>query len=245
MAIKILILEDEFELAENISDYLNQNGYNVVGIVQNEKEFNRIIENISIDIVLIDILLKGTLKGLEIAETIKEKFPYCGIIFTTAISSKDVLDKISNTDFHGYILKPFSLKSLESLIYLTAKKQGLTNETKVINKINNLISIREKGRIKLIQQDEIHYVKAEGIYLKIFTESQTYYVRELIKSIEPKLNPEYFIRVQKSYIINLKKVTSFNSRICQVLNQEITIKRGLYKELINKFSKINKIFIKQ
>jgi DNA-binding LytR/AlgR family response regulator len=245
MAIKILILEDEFELAENISDYLNQNGYNVVGIVQNETEFFRIIEDVLVDIVLVDILLKGTSKGFEIAETLKEKFPDCGIIFTTAISSRDMLDKISTTDYHGYILKPFSLKSLESLIYLTAKKQGLTNDVKEQNKTNNLISIREKGKIKLIQQDKIHYIKAEGTYLRIFTDSDTYYVRELIKSMESKLNAEYFIRVQKSYIINLKKVTSFNSKICQVLNQEITIKRGLYKELIEKFSKINKVINKQ
>lgn len=240
MGVKILVLEDEFELAENISDYLNQHGYDVIGIVQNEKEVFEQIKKTTTDIVLVDILLKGTLKGLEIASTIKERYPNCGIVFTTALSSKEILDKISDTNYHGYLMKPFSLKSLESLLYLTVKKLGLINEIEKRNKTEKIISIRENGRIKLIQENEIHLIKAEGLYLRIYTEKNTYYIRELMKNFQPKLNNDTFIRVQKSYIINMRKVMSFNSRTCIVLNQEITLKRGLYKELVDKFSELNR-----
>jgi DNA-binding LytR/AlgR family response regulator len=239
MAIKILVVEDEFELAENISDYLNQNGYDVIGIEQNEKEIFESIKKNLVDIVLVDIMLKGTQKGLEIAELIRGKFPNCGIVFTTALSSKEVLDRVSDTNYQGYLMKPFSLKSLDSMLYLTGKKLGLISEIEKKDKTKKLISIRENGRIKLINEDEIHFIKAEGFYLRIFTENKVYYTRELMKIFYPKLSSETFIRIQKSYIINMKKVVSFNSKNCLVLNQEITIRRGIYKELIEKISRLN------
>lgn len=112
MSLKVLIIEDELDLAENISEYLVQNGYNVVGIIPSAENVPAFLEKQSADLFLIDIMLKGNIKGIEIASIIRNKFPKCGIVFTTALSGKSVLDKISDTLYDGYLLKPFSLKSL-------------------------------------------------------------------------------------------------------------------------------------
>ena len=232
MSLKVLIIEDEIDLAENISEYLVQHGYEVVGIIPAAEDVPRFIATHSADLFLVDIMLKGNVKGIEIATVLREKFPKSGILFTTALSGKGVLDKISYTLYDGYLLKPFSLKSLESTLYLISKKLEKPSESQKSGQKRNLLPIRDKGKIILLDENDIHYIKAEGLYLRIFTENKVFLIRELLKTFLPKLSSEKFLRIHKSYVVNLSKVKYLNSKECNVLNQVIPIRRGFYKDFL-------------
>lgn len=232
MSLKVLIIEDEIDLAENISEYLIQHGYDVVGIIPTAEDVPDFIAKNDIDLFLIDIMLKGNVKGIDIATVIREKFPKCGILFTTALSGKSVLDKISDTLYDGYLLKPFSLKSLESTLYLISKKLEKPEESGQAGQKRNLLPIRDKGKIILLDENDIQYVKAEGLYLRIFTDNKIFLIRELLKTFLPKLNPEKFLRIHKSYVVNLGRVKDLNSKECNVSNQIIPIRRGFYKDFL-------------
>ncbi len=232
MSLKVLIIEDELDLAENTAEYLIQHGYNVVGVVQSAEVIPEFIEEKEIDLFLVDIMLKGTVRGIDIASYIREKFPKSGILFTTALSGKDILDKISATLYDGYLLKPFSLKSLESTLYLIARKIENPEENQKSSPNRHLIPIRDKGKITLLDENEIHFIKAEGLYLKIFTENKVYLIRDLLKTFLPKLGPDKFLRIHKTYVVNLKKVKDLNSKECNVLNQTIPIRRGFSKDFL-------------
>jgi DNA-binding LytR/AlgR family response regulator len=232
MSLKVLIIEDEIDLAENISEYLIQHGYDVIGIIPTAEDVPDFIAKNDVDLFLIDIMLKGNVKGIDIAAVIRERFPKCGILFTTALSGKGVLDKISDTLYDGYLLKPFSLKSLESTLYLISKKLEKPDETGKAGQKRNLLPIRDKGKIILLDENDIYYVKAEGLYLRIFTDNKIFLIRELLKTFLPKLNPEKFLRIHKSYVVNLSKVKDLNSKECNVMNQVIPIRRGFYKDFL-------------
>ena len=232
MSLKVLIIEDELDLAENIAEYLIQHGYDVVGIIPSAEDVPEFIETNEVDLFLVDIMLKGNVKGIEIATTLRQKFPKCGILFTTALSGKVVLDKISSTLYDGYLLKPFSLKSLESTLYLISKKLEKPDSIEKPGQKRNLLPIRDKGKIILLDEDDIYYVKAEGIYLKVFTENKSFLIRELLKTFLPKLNEEKFLRIHKSYVVNLKRVKDLTSKECTILNQQLPIRRGFYKEFL-------------
>jgi two-component system, LytTR family, response regulator LytT len=232
MSLKVLIIEDEIDLAENISEYLIQHGYDVVGIIPSAEHVAEFLNNQTADLFLIDIMLKGNVKGIDIARFIRQKLPKCGIIFTTAMSGKSVLDKISDTIYDAYLLKPFSLKSLESSLYLISKKLEKPEEAENQGKKRNLLPIRDKGKIMLLDENEIHYIKAEGLYLRLFTETKNYLIRDLLKTFLPKLSQEKFLRIHKSYVVNLSKVRDLNSKECNILNQMIPIRRGYYKDFL-------------
>jgi DNA-binding LytR/AlgR family response regulator len=232
MSLKVLIIEDEIDLAENISEYLIQHGYDVIGIIPTAEDVPDFIAKNDVDLFLIDIMLKGNVKGIDIAAVIRERFPKCGILFTTALSGKGVLDKISDTLYDGYLLKPFSLKSLESTLYLISKKLEKPDETGKAGQKRNLLPIRDKGKIILLDENDIYYVKAEGLYLRIFTDNKIFLIRELLKTFLPKLNTEKFLRIHKSYVVNLSKVKDLNSKECNVMNQVIPIRRGFYKDFL-------------
>lgn len=232
MSLKVLIIEDEIDLAENISEYLTQQGYDVVGIIPTAEDVPDFLAKNDIDLFLVDIMLKGNVKGIDIAAQIREKFPKCGILFTTALSGKSVLDKISDTLYDGYLLKPFSLKSLESTLYLISKKLEKPDEPVKAGAKRNLLPIRDKGKIILLDENDIQFIKAEGLYLRIFTDNKVFLIRELLKTFLPKLNPEKFLRIHKSYLVNLSRVKDINSKECNVNNQLIPIRRGFYKEFL-------------
>jgi len=233
MSLKVLIIEDEMDLAENISEYLIQNGYDVLGIVAAAEDIADFIAKNHVDLFLVDIMLKGKDKGIEIVDIVREKFPMCGILYTTALSGKGVLDKISNTLYDGYLLKPFSLKSLESTLYLISKKLEKPQETENSGQKRNLLPIRDKGKIILLDENDIHFIKAEGLYLRVFTENKIFLIRELLKTFFPKLTQEKFLRIHKSYIVNLSKVKDLNSKECSINNQNIPIRRGFYKDFLS------------
>jgi DNA-binding LytR/AlgR family response regulator len=238
MGLKIVIIEDEVELAENISEYLIQQGYEVIAIFSNEDEVNSLDPDETIDIFLVDIKLNGNSSGLDIAVTLKEKYPKCKIVYSTALSNKSVLDGISRTVYDGYLLKPFSLKSLESLLYLIAQKHvedlgGRETEGK-----RRIIPIKFRRKIILLDQNEILFVKSEGYSINIFTEKDVFKLRELLKDFHCKLDQKKFMRIQKSFLVNLGKIKDINYKNCLIAKEVIPIKRGIYKEIISRIEKL-------
>jgi len=121
---------------------------------------------------------------------------------------------------------------LESTLYLISKKLEKPEETGKSGQKRNLLPIRDKGKIILLDENDIQYVKAEGLYLRIFTDNKIFLIRELLKTFLPKLNPEKFLRIHKSYVVNLSKVKDLNSKECNIMGQIIPIRRGFYKDFL-------------
>jgi CheY-like chemotaxis protein len=91
---RILIVEDEEELASNISEILLNIGYEVAGIVTNAYDALEFLEGNTIDLVLMDILIKGDVDGIDLAYRIREKYDL-PIVFSTAYSGTEFLERIS------------------------------------------------------------------------------------------------------------------------------------------------------
>ncbi len=120
----ILIAEDELLVAEDMSDIIKEFGYDVLGIVPTGEEvINKSIE-LSPDLVLMDIKLKGSIDGIQAAEYIHSelKIP---VIFVTAFSNETTLNLAKNTTPYGFILKPFREKVLLSVIEISLYKSEI------------------------------------------------------------------------------------------------------------------------
>ncbi len=113
-----------------------------------------------------------------------------------------------------------------STIYLVLNK-AVTGDVK-----SDMIKIRFKGRIIPFDQDAILYVESSGLYSVIHAENQKYVVRGLLKEIYSELNQAIFFRVHKSYVINLKEVTSISSKECMVRDIRIPLRRGVFRTLL-------------
>ncbi len=113
--IKILIVEDESLIALNIQDKLTELGYDAHMIADNGSDAIKYAGELMPDIILMDILLKGDMDGIEAAEKILELYNITSI-FLTAYNSRSTMERISKFSHSGFLLKPFDDSRLQETI---------------------------------------------------------------------------------------------------------------------------------
>jgi CheY-like chemotaxis protein len=113
--IKILIVEDESLIALNIQDKLTELGYDAPMIADNGPDAIKYAGDLMPDIVLMDILLKGDMDGIEATEKIMELYNIPSV-FLTAYNSPSTMERISKFSHSGFLLKPFDDSKLQDTI---------------------------------------------------------------------------------------------------------------------------------
>jgi CheY-like chemotaxis protein len=113
MSVKsIMVVEDENIIALDIKNRLRLLGYNITAVVSNGEEAIRIAHELKPDLVLMDIVLRGTLDGVETAEKIIQD-TNIPIIFLSSFSDEDTLRKAGQISHYGYLIKPFNESELK------------------------------------------------------------------------------------------------------------------------------------
>ena len=112
---RILIVEDEHIVAIGIKRMLKDLGYTVTGVASSGEDAIVKAESTFPDVVLMDIMLKGDMDGVKAAKEIKEKFDI-PVVYLTAYSNNEILERAKTTEPLGYIIKPFDEKDLYSNI---------------------------------------------------------------------------------------------------------------------------------
>lgn len=112
---RVLIVEDESIIAFDIQDQLNSLGYEVIGSVGSGQEAIRVAEDTRPALILMDIMLKGDMDGVEAAEEIHSKVK-CPVVFLSAYSDDDTLSRAQRSGPFGYLIKPFKRQDLHAAI---------------------------------------------------------------------------------------------------------------------------------
>jgi DNA-binding NtrC family response regulator len=107
---KILIVEDEFIVANDLSLMLRRAGYNVCGIADSVPEARDIVSREKPDLVLLDIQLKGRLTGIDLAQELHEQ--QIAFVYLSALSSQSILESAKATQPYGFLVKPFREKDI-------------------------------------------------------------------------------------------------------------------------------------
>jgi PAS domain S-box-containing protein len=115
MRARILIVEDEILLAEDLAWSLESLGYEITGRVSSAGNALQIVEESNPDLVIIDINLESEIDGIEAAVRIRSRFD-TPVVYLTGYAEKDVLERAKVTEPYGYLAKPVSLMELRSTI---------------------------------------------------------------------------------------------------------------------------------
>lgn len=236
----IVLVEDDPNLAANLEDMLDLYGYEVPGILDNAETAFQIIIQLRPDLILLDIQLKGEKSGIQLAEELRA-LTNIPIVFLTGSTGIDVVRKIKHLKPEGIITKPFTAEGLITNIELALEVFALRAiDTRISNEHKNQTEffIRENGWLKKINIQEITWIKTEGNYTHIFKANKQHTLRNTVKEVMEKLPVEQFIRIHKSYIVNIDKIEALNSSAVKIANHEIPIGRSYYQALLTKIPKL-------
>lgn len=125
----VLVVEDEDIIAKDIQNRLKGLGYAVCALVSSGEEAIKEAEETHPDLVLMDIILKGEMDGIEAAEQIRDRFNI-PVVYLTAYADDKTLQRAKITEPFGYILKPFEEKELYMAIEIALYKHKVEEELK-------------------------------------------------------------------------------------------------------------------
>ncbi len=238
-AIRVIIVEDEWIVSEEIKEMLKTNGFHVVGQAEDAVSAMNLLEEHTVDVALLDINIKGSEDGIALAKKIVADHQ-CAIIFVTAFYDQAFLDRAKVVKPSAYIVKPYQPKNLITAIEMAINNQAGSSAPPKSDSFlfSKSIFLRDNHRYKKLAMKDILYAKAVGSYTELHTENGKYTLSINLKTFNSKIDNEEnaeFFRVHRSFLVNLVKIDEFDGNRIFIGNEPIPISTNHKEELMAKF----------
>lgn len=240
----ILIVEDESIVAKDIQNSLKKLGYEVVGVCATGEDAIKNTEELKPDLILMDIMLKSEMSGIDAATQIREKFNI-PIIYLTAYADESTLNKAKVSEPYGYIIKPFKEidlhTSIEMAMYKHSKESVVKKERDFLYSVlenketKGILFVKSNSRLVKVKTSDIYFVEALKDYVVINTNNARYTIHSTMKDIEKKLPSNEFIRVHRSFIVRIDKIIAIEQpNLLLEEDKKLIPIGGSYKEELSK-----------
>ncbi len=215
--IRTLITDDEPLARDRIKRYLrDENDIAVIGECGNGADAVAFIKKERPDLVFLDIQMPEK-TGFDVVRTLKpNELPT--IIFVTAYDQY----ALQAFEVHAidYLLKPFTRDRIKRAVErarqhveirqrsdasddrIAALIAGLRSERKYLERL----MVKTNGRVVFVKTKDIYWIEASGNYLKLHVGRESHMIRETMSSVEAKLDPERFLRIHRSAVVNLDRI---------------------------------------
>lgn len=243
--IKLLIVEDDMIIGAKISMQLTNLQYEVTGLVPRGEEAIKHISEYPPDIVLLDINLKGTLDGIETAKAM-QKIADIPIIYVTANTDEATFNRAKETRPFAFISKPIKNLDLQRAIELTISRMAELKTPKEEHEpsedipfvMNDRIFVKHKEKMVKLYIEDILYIEAERNYSRIFTKTKEFILATTLKIMEEKLPTRSFIRVHRSYLVNLAQIDEVSENHVIINGKAVPLSNALREDLLRRIQTI-------
>jgi DNA-binding LytR/AlgR family response regulator len=243
--VRILIVEDEMIIGAKISMQLANLGYEVSGLLSKGEDVPYHVSENSPDIVLLDINLKGSMDGIETAKLLAAQ-GNIPIIFLTANSDEATFNRAKAVKPAAFISKPFKQLDLQRAIELTISRfegkpiptgnpeNGMDAPSSFLN---DRMFVRHKDRMVKIMFDDVLFIEAVRNYSRIITRNNEFLLSITLKVIEDKLPELVFVRIHRTYLVNITMIDEVGENHVIIGQREIPMSGGLKDNLLQRITK--------
>jgi two-component system, LytTR family, response regulator LytT len=240
MPINILVTEDESIVRKDIERCLGNLGYNVIASADNGEDAISLAMKHKPDLALMDIMIKGDMNGIAAAEEIKRNMDI-PVVFLTAYADESTLNEAKMAEPHGYILKPFKDVDIQTAIEMALHKHGkereIKQETDFLRSLtehkedSDVIFVKNRSRLVRVKNEDLLFVEALKDYVVVHTRTESYTIHSTMKDVETKLVGSDFLRVHRSFIVNIDAIQSIKYAMISIegMDKEIPV-GGSYKD---------------
>ena len=218
MAKRILVVDDEKPARSKVIRFLRKCDPDCEAVeAANGSEAIAHLENQSFDAVFLDIQMPG-MNGFEVIEAVGiEKCP--NLIFATAFDEYAI--QAFDANAIDYLLKPFPFDRFERAFNKISegsdrdvKQESLISMLQDLRQssgVRQRLAIRDAGKISMVDQSSILYIKSDEHYAFVHASNHTYCERKSLKQFEKILDPNVFRRIHRSTIVNLDFIQEFEA----------------------------------
>ena len=249
--INILIIEDEEILAWDLREKLRKEGYYVVENVSSGAEALEVFQQNEIDLIICDINIEGEWDGIETMNNIL-KIRQVPLIYLTALSDKETIERAKNTQPAAYVTKPFQLENLRIAIDLAIHNFAMRvqpkdnkiklhhsdekdNSRETILQIDDYIFIKQNYQFVKTHLNTILYLEADGNYTHLVTTDKKYTLYMSISSMLERLSFKRLVRVHRSFALNMDKIDTFNDQEIMIGTHIVPLSRSYKEEFMKMF----------
>lgn len=229
MKLRCVVVDDSSIQRLSIIKMINENdSLTLLAEYKNALETRNGLKDLDVDLIFLDIEMP-VINGFELLDLLKNK-PQ--IIFITG--KTEYAMKAFDYDATDYLHKPITPERFNIAVKKAEDQYKLRNEgieEEYIFVKSNLKKIK-------VSVNSILWIEALGDYVKIVTTTDSIVVLSTMKSFSEILDQYSFLRIHKSYIVNLTKVTRFNSKFVEINNHELPLSRNKKKLLAEELQKI-------
>lgn len=218
--IKSIIVEDEIMARKSLEMLCNKSELiEIVGVFTDAEEALNEFANLEIDLVFLDVEMPG-MSGIELID----KLPYLPqIIFTTG--NKEYAYEAFEYDITDFLKKPISPTRFQKAVMKAAdQKERLEALSSTSN--NKEIYIKSSGRFIRLPYEDILYFENFGDYVKVITLKTSHVIHGSLKSIAQRITNPRFLKVHRSYIVNMDKIVDIEDNTLVIEKKVIPISRS-------------------
>jgi DNA-binding response OmpR family regulator len=213
---KILLLEDDANLNETVTEFLEEQGHEVVSVYDGHEAQEKLYES-KYDLLLLDVNIPG-INGFDLLAEARDGDVVAPAIFITSLGSVDDLEKGFNSGCDDYIRKPFALKELKIRVE-TLLKRGFFHESKDLVEISDQISYDINNNELVIDNAIVSLGHKESMLLKLFMKNEGEVIaHERIYKHLWDFDEEPSDTALRTYIKNLRKIIG-KERIVSIKKQ--------------------------
>ncbi len=217
-----LLVEDEPLSQEILEDYINDCPHLLLkGICSDAIKANAILLDEKIDLLFLDINMPK-INGIEWIKSVNERPE---VIFTTAYPEYAV----EGFDLNAldYLLKPFSFNRFLKAVnkFMSLQKSSLVDDS--------TITVKSNKKTYFLKTSDVNYIESDGDYLKLYRDEDCIVIHETLKGFQTKLPDSEFLRVHRSFIINIRKIDYLEgNQVC--ITQKMIPVANTYREDLKK-----------
>jgi len=227
-----LIVDDE-EMSRNmVRHFVEQTEFlNLVGVCENAIDASNIINKEKIDVIFLDIEMPQ-MSGYELLDTFVDNPPQ--VILVTA--KKDHAVEAFNYDVTDYLVKPLTYGRFLKAITRAQERVNFKQVASETGRKHEELYVRSESRIVRVKYDDIMYVEALADYIMIFTADNKYIVHSTMKGFQSRLPQDQFVRLHRSYILNINKIEAIENLFVLVNKKHIPIGASYKEAFINRLN---------
>src|SRR5450432_1062051 len=230
MKLKCIIIEDEPVARKILKEFVYEIDYlEFKGEAENPLKAISLLNDKDIDIVFLDINMPK-LNGIDFLKSFKTD---ANIIITTANPMYAV--EAFGLEVADYLVKPISFErflkacnKVKELKYTLHARQSISD---------NHFFIKFENQIKKIFYDDLLYAEAMTNYVMLYPSAKKMMVYITMKALEEQLPSEQFLKVHKSFIVNISKVKSIEGNLLNIGNEKIAVSQNLREKVMNEIIK--------